>query len=582
MRRHSVITLGAVGAVVALGATAVPANAATAKPARGSAQSTLNLIQLQVGDKVVKAVDALGLASTLSGAAASLNLVPVNVAGTTFGATKITPASGSKTVSAPSAPALPGGLAQLTSPVLQAAASLANGGALTTLGATSLGSAKVLGLPLALTGTLTQSAAASKSNVASTGLKLTSFSLPSVADLLAALGLDIKALPVSTLNRLLTELQLPTAGLSAANAAVTAAQNAANSTIDRLRSATANLASKQGLVTTATATLNQATTALNNALNGIAGPVLALAGLGSVPTAAIFQTLTPLVQGILTTAVPALTALDAAFDAAKAAVTLATGAAQAALGLVSSLSSLGNLVMGVLDGTPLASIASIDLTAMSSAGDKLASTVTGTVSGIKVLGLDVLKSVTGKSSIDAAKLLGGVSAQVQAATNGVLGTLDTILSSVAGVAGLNLPLPQIKVLDIVKSAQKFANGSQDALASVSALTLNIPAFSVPSALALPNALNLPGLSAVTGGVLGKAIKLSVGTISQHSTFLPAGVNATGTVVKNTPSITQTPAAPTGLASTGSNPAIAILAMVTVGLAGAAGLARRKVSLASKF
>lgn len=559
MRRHSVITLGAAGTVAVLGLSAIPANAATATPARGSAKSALSLLQLQVGSKLIQAVNATGLASTLTSKVAEIAVTPVKIGSTAYGATTITPSSGSKTIAAPSAPALPGNLAQLASPVLTAAASLPLAGPLTSLGATSLGSAKILGLPLQVAGTLSQSASSAASSVGTTGLKLTNFALPSVNDLLGALGLDISALPVSTLNSLLTQLYLPTTGLSAANSAVASAQAAASSTIDRLRAATALLSTKQSNATTATAALTTATTVLTTALNTLSAPILTLAGLSSIPSVASYEALPAPVQSILTTAVPSIATADAAFTAAQSALATATGAVTTATALVTSLSNLGNLVKGILDATPLASIGSINMTAVSSAGKALSANVTGTVTGIKVMGTDVIKSLTGSSTIDAGKLVGSLAGQVQAVANSTLATLDSILSTVPGVGGLNLPLPTIKVLDIVKSAEKFANGSQDALAKVTALTVNIPAFSIPSALALPGAASLPGITSVVGGILNQAVKITVGTITEHSTFLPAGVTSTGTVVPSTPTGTKT-----GLASTGFNPMLALTALMLLG------------------
>lgn len=574
MRRHSVVPAVAVGTLAIVGLAAAPSLAATTHtPTRGSAQSSLSLLNISVANKVLNAVDVFGTTSTVKNALAALNIVPVSVAGKNYGAQTITPASGSKTIAAPSTPGLAGGLASVASPVLTAAASLPASGPLAVLGATSLGSAKILGLPLSLGGSLSQTATTSSQSVGMTGLTLTNFALPSVADLLGALGLDLNALPVSTLNGLINQLDLSSTGLAAANSAITAAQSAASSTIDRLRSATALVTTRTSAVTSATSAVNAATTQLTSALSALTTPILTAAGLGAIPTAAAFQALPTLTQTVLTTALPAIGVANTALDLAQTTLATATAALHTATGLVGALTNLGDLVKSVLDGTPLASIASIKVDAAASAGHKPASEVVGTVSGIKVLGTDVLKSVTGLTSIDLTKLTTTTLNEVQGAANSLTSSLQKVLSTVPGVSGLKLPLPQIKVLDILKSAKTFSNGSQQATASVNALTMSLPAFTVPSALALPSALSLPGISSVTGGILGSALKVTVGSIAENALFYPAGVSSTAQVVKSTP--TSTTSSKASLAETGGDPA---LAAVSVGLLAMGFGLRRKMKL----
>lgn len=574
MRRHSVISLVAVGTVAALGIAATPAGAASATPVKGTATSALSLLQIKVGNQLIEAVNALGSTGTVAGNVANIALTPINVAGTKYGATTVTPAQGSRTIAAPSAPALPGGLAQIASPVLQVVAGLPVTGPITTLGATDLGSAKILGLPLSLNGSLAQQATTGESAVGTTGLKLTNLALPSVGDLLGALGLDLKALPVSTLDALVNKLNLGAPGLNAANHAVTTAQAAANSTIDRLRSAQALVAGNSAALNSATAALASATAALDGALATVAGPVLTLAGLGSVPSAAAFSALAPAVKSILTTAVPSLTALDTAFTAAKTVVNTATAAVTSALSLVSALGNLGDLIKGVLSSVPLASIGSLDISAVASAGKSLVANVTGSVSGVKVLGTDVVKSLTGVTGIDALAVVGTLASQLQGKVDNVARTLDGILSTVPGVSGLNPPLPQIKVLDITKSVQTLANGQQFADAAVTALKVSIAGFSIPSAVALPGAASLPGLSAITGGVLNSPLSVLVGTVAEHATFIPAGTSSNPTVVGGSTST----GTKTGLASTGgkTGTAIAALALLVLGFG-----VRRAIRVASR-
>lgn len=561
-QRPAVLTAGA----LALGLVAISATpslaVANAKPVTGTATSEATLLKLSVLNHVLQTVSIANSTSTVGSVLSSLSVVPVTVDGVPYGKVTVTPADGSRTVAAPSVPsAVPANLAAVASPVLTIAATAPAAGPSAVAGATSLGSVQLLGLPVSLNGSLSKSAQDTVDSVATTGLKISNLALPSLKDLLKALGLDVTALPVTTLNGLLTQLHLPTSGLAAADAAVTSAQTAAGSTVDRLRDA-------QTLVSSTQATLTSATATFNALLATISPTTLLAAGLGAIPTISQFQALSAPIQTILTTAVPGLAAASTAYTAATTAVATATA-------LVGALANLGSLVNGVLGATSLVSVGSLDVATTASAGQHLIGSVTGAVSGVKVLGTDVLKALTGNSTVDAAALVAQASA-LTSQLNTVTSALHTVLSTVPGLAALNVPAPTVALMQATHGTS-MGKVNQTAFAALTALSISFPSFALPAAVALPGAGSLPGLSTLAGILQTPALGLTVGSISENALatqLVPASAA--------NPTLTTTPAgAPTGaLATTGLSTGVGLGALALIGLAFGVARIRRSASESS--
>ena len=237
MRPSPLLTAAAAAALVA--AVAGPATAATTPaPARGLASSSVTLLGVAAGGHTVTA-GTIELLSDMLGAEAVAKalLTPLTADGTAYGQQTVTPAgSPSSAPSVDSATLVPAlaGIAGLRSPVLSATATSTDGQPSTTAGSSSLGDVTVLGLPLSLNGSLDIGSAVTKAGGAlgEQELLVEDVALPSVADLLAALGLDLSALPVEVLVELLTELDLVNDTVDQAQQALTDATAAVQAQID--------------------------------------------------------------------------------------------------------------------------------------------------------------------------------------------------------------------------------------------------------------------------------------------------------------------------------------------------------------
>ena len=117
--------------------------------------------------------------------------------------------------------------------------------------------------------------------------------------------------------------------------------------------------------------------------------------------------------------------------------------------------------------------------------------------------------------------------------------------------------------------------------SVKGLSITLPSVSIPTALALPGAVDLPALDGITqvAGLLTSApVKLDLLTLSDQARFAPGATAAPGTQTPGTQTPgTQTPgtAAPQ-LPRTGATQALAVLG---VALMVAAVAARRRNEVA---
>jgi hypothetical protein len=468
----------------------------------------------------VKAVTATLSASSIQNPAAALvDVVPVTLDGTKYGEQKIT--SGSKTV-APVSKSVAGAVS-LTSPSLALTATTV-GGPVARLTSATVGSASVLGLQLpAFTGSLNfGSSVVSKTADASKTVQVKAFSLPSLRDLLGALGFDISRLPIATLQSLVNKLNLATSAITTAESALAA------------------LPAATTLVTTRTTALE---TALGNA-NAV---------LGTIPTtAAAWQALDSAAQGVLLTALGALpggTALVTAINTADAALSAAQSALTALQNLAAALPAL---LLNALD-TPLLSIGDVTIGTVAQAGAKHVAHVTGTVKGVSVLGNQLVNSTDVVALATTA--LATLTSQINALTQTVGSVLHNV-NVIGSNALLNIPAPKITLLQ--KSTSLSPSGAyQAASAQVIGAAVSWGAMSIPVSEALigatPKAAR-PNLSIVNGVITTDPMSVTVADLTDASRYAPAAATTTPTTV--TPG-TTTP----GLASTGVSTGVAVGALL---------------------
>ncbi|MCW2679285.1 MAG: hypothetical protein JWM62_686 [Frankiales bacterium] len=559
--------LSAAAAAALLAAVAGPATAATEPvPAKGVASSTVTLLGVAAGGHTVSA-GTLELLSDMLGAesVAKILLTPLTTDGTAHGQQTVTPDR--SPVSAPVlstsalAPAL-NGLIGVTSPVLNASSSNDDGEPSTSAGATSLGGLNVLGLPVALNGTLDVASAVSRVDgaVGNQQLLVEDVALPSVADLLAALGLDLKALPIDVLNELLSELGLVNTVVTTANKALTDATAGIQTQVDAAQaavdSAAAQLAAETAKLAPATAALaplettllekNAALAAANTASASAAAAVTKAQQDVAAATAEVNRltllgplgaALLPAAQALLTTVNTTLASATSTATTAAAAVTSAQSAAQlakaavdAARGVVATIQTAINglqatldaavnalkslltnvqplidqllgAITAVLDGTPLVSFESLELLTAATAssnkeGGQSAKVVGGELVGLNVLGTDVLDDVLGTSSVDLLDLTGSTLAQVNGLIAELTGTLSSVLSTVPQFPTLSIPAPQVGLLT-KSSSTSITDGFGVANTAIKGLSITLPSVSIPTALALPGAAQLPALAGIT-------------------------------------------------------------------------------------
>lgn len=544
---------------------AAPAGAATPTgPIKGSADSSLTLASLAVAGHTLSTVGLDATTSTVNSVLSRLTAVPAALDSTNFGAVTVTPSSGSRQVASQSA-GLPG-LASLTSPALSLAATAASTGPKALASASNLGSVSLLGLPVALTGSLTNSASTTTDAVATKTLNISGLSLPSVGALLTSLGLNLKALPISGLTSLTSGLGLGSSGLTSAVSSVTSALTGTG------LNSSATLGSVTSALSTATGSLSTATSALNTALNTALPVVQSLPVVGGLlsglPTTGLTSGLLGLTSGqqqTVTGAVPGLSSLLSTVTNAKSLLAALTN-------LQGALTGLTGTVTGLLGNLPLLSVGNINVTELADAGPHLAASVNGTVSGLKVLGHDVLSPLTGGSALNLTSLTGTLASSLQSTVTGLLGKLSGALSG--AVPGLSLPIPQVSVLQKTATTSKTAAGDT-AKASVDVLRLVIPSLHLPTALALPGVSSLPGVSTLTGALALPQIVANIGTLADTASTLTPAAATTPTVVAPAAPVTVNPATPTAavaanaptLAFTGLNTSVTLAGLVLLAAAG---------------
>jgi hypothetical protein len=567
MRLHRPAVLAALALGTVLPVTA--ANAATGVAAAGSAVSGATIATVAVGglvsgltvlDPHTIAVGSLtSSAQTITSAAPAVSFVPVTVDGVKSGAVTVTPANSPTTIGGVTTGLLPFDVISATSPAATLSASKAATGATSALTA-SLGSIKVLGLPIVLNGTIAVGSGtdATHANAGKT-VSIKNVSFPSIGALLAALGLDVTKLPVPTLNALIQELPVTIGSTTLA------AYNVASSNVDDAYTA---VTTAQGAVADATADLATKTTDFDSALSTatISGADFTDTGVAGVPPLDHTDwdtlgttTLGQAAQGVILTATTGLAAKATAYDSAKTALTTANGALGTAIGaLAPAIAILANIVSDVLDGTSLLSVGAAEVGTTAAVGSTKTAKVTGYVSGVKVLGLDVLGEVTGNSKLDVAKLVGTTANEVNATIGALTSTLSSILSSATGATGLVIPAPSIQLLTKSTSTGKDgAFGTADV--AVNVLQMSMGEATIPRAFALSTPLVLIDLAkskANVPAIPGKspAFSVKVGTLAEAARYRAATVPAT------------TPGSGSELPSTGAPYGLALVAVAGAGLA----------------
>jgi len=219
------------------------------------------------------------------------------------------------------------------------------------------------------------------------------------------------------------------------------------------------------------------------------------------------------------------------------------------------LNTLLDTIEGILGNTPLLSVGTLDIGTTADAGGTHRARIVGTLSGLHVLGTDVLKTALGSSSLDLAGLATSELDQVQSTVDGLAQTLSSTLSS---VAGLSVPMPRVTVLSRHTSTAPI-HGVEAATAAVTGLALSWHGITLPKALALPDATSLPGVSSLNAtSLITKPIGLKVASLTDSAEFAAAatpGSNPTSTPTGSTP---HGPTATTGLPAGVAVVALALL------------------------
>jgi hypothetical protein len=304
----ALVALTVAGAAAATAAT----TASAPPPASGTASSHLTLLNVSVGGHAMSVGD-LVLGS--GDADASSAFSPLTSSGRSYGDRSVS--SGSLEVpSLDSATVLPSSVSVLVT-VLTPAASMSAGQGAARAGVDSFGSLRILGLPVAIDGTATTTTGVDGLHAgAEKTLVLRNLSLPSIAGLLGALGLDITKLPTSTLLSLVDRLSLVDGTITDARAALDAALGplqpqlaaaeqqvaAAQAAVD---AAKAEVEATTAAVATTTATLDAATQALQGVVGTTQQHLVRAARLG-LPTPSPLAIVPTALPTVLPTALPTL------------------------------------------------------------------------------------------------------------------------------------------------------------------------------------------------------------------------------------------------------------------------------------
>jgi MYXO-CTERM domain-containing protein len=521
-RRSSLALLTA----ASLTALVLPAGAATttAHPAKGVATSTLTVLRLTLAGDTVAAGQVVGVAgNTTSPHVAKLVITPIDSSLTGPVGQQTVSADATSTVPAtPKSVTLPAGLGKVVGPTFSARAVDNATRVLTTLGLKALGNVQLVTVPLDLSAaTLTDVATVTAGGARATkALSLGSLALPSLQDLLAALGVDLNALVQQLTQGNLTQLAgLVGGGLATLNNAVDTAQaaltTAGETPADSMAGALAELQTANTDASDADAAF---TGALTTALAGVLGPALTTAGVSAATTATQF-----LAIPAATTAAPALAALaQAAVDAAA---------------VVQQVNALVDALQALIDGVVAAVLAADD--PLAALGD------------IKVT-TSAIAARTPKAAADvqigSVHVLGLANAIPLGTLTGALGTVtDTLSSVLESVAGVSFTAPKIAVGQPTKSTSRQGR-TRFASASITGLSVTLPSISLSRSAAA--AIAIPGVPTDISG------KLSVGQLAETAQWTPA------TTASSTPDTSNGSPLP----DTGGRMLLSVLGLLVIGAA----------------
>lgn len=546
--RRSVVSVVALGAIAA---AALPAGAATTTtPSHGKSTSTLSLVQLRIAGQSVTAgrITATAVNSS-SPHIARLVITPLayNFPATgksgTIGKQTITPASGSTTVpGAAGSVTLPQNLGSVTGPTFVAEAKDNAAGVLATTQLSALGKIDLAGVPINLQlASLDHTAQVVSSNAtADKSFSLGNLSLPTLSELLAALGLNLS----DTLDQLTQGKLTQLAGLvtttasgviKTANDAVDAAQqgvtDAGATPAATLAAAAQQLSAANGDATAANGAFDTAWSTAYGALGPLQAALdtaLTTAGLTAPLSAAQFN------DAVLNNST-LLSAFQAAFGAGEANLETLAAAAVAADQLAAAVNdlvdALQTLVDDVLakvlaDGDPIAALGGVKVITKAVAATTPKATAKVTVGSIDVLGQSTqLSAVTG-------------------AVHTVGATLASVLNSIPGVTftppGISVGTPS--------HSTHTTGTTRFATASLRGLTVTLPTLALSGA-ALPLAPT---------GVTSGAGTLVLGETTESAQWTPS--------VSHTTSGSPVPGGGQQLGDTGGRVLLPILATVVLGLA----------------
>lgn len=578
--RAAALTAAALVATPVLIGSATAAAPATA--AVGSAGASISLLRVDNATASLRALTAsLNSSTATSPHTASVSVTPVwSSASGAVGQVTVTPADSPKHVGAGSL-ALPSGLASLSSPAIDVVANVANGTATAGITGGALGAITVLGKPLQIAGgALNLSSNVTKTSASSTkSVTVDQLALPTIADLLASLGLDVAKLAQDQLMALFAIVQ-STAGatladaVNTANAAVDAAQVAAGSAASTISAAQGVLASRQADLATAQSDATAAQAALASAqssFDSAIAPVnavissstpsllqttLAGAGITSPFSATSWQAMSGATKTTVDAAIntafgpgtsmgidaaaAAVAAANTALAAANAAVAAAQALVDAAQALVAALLDLVNAVVAALDADPLATLGGIDAGTQATASKTAAADGHLSVGTVEVLGLT--------------QAVGNLTSALGSVTSALAGVLN-------GITGVTFTPPSISVGNVSK-VTSVDKGTASALVTVSGVKITLPTLKLPTTLGLAGGASLPGIDLVNGALQSIAGTVTVAELRDSATFTQAG-----SVPPNTPGTPGgTPTGGGSLPTTGAPAALGLLALATIGFA----------------
>jgi len=533
--RRGVLAIVAVGSLAALTlpAGATTRTTTTTTPSHGSASSALSILRLTLNGQTVTAGRISAVAgNSRSPHTARLVLTPLDSTATgPVGQQEVTPSSPTTVPGTPKSITLPGGFGSVTGPTFVAQAKDATSGVLATARLSAIGSVNLTAVPLSvdLNAASLQDTAQVVSSHASAvkSVSVGNLALPSLADLFAALGVDLPALLDQLTQGKLTQLaglvtDTTSGAVKAANDAVDTAQAALTSAGETNVADT--VADAQAELTAADAQLTQDNSAFDSAwsaaysaaqtagTNGAIDTALTSAGFTNPPSADQFNTLTAAEKTAIQTVLDAIdTTLYPAMVTASDAVAADENIVALVNDLINALQQLVTSVVGAIDGNnePLAAVKGISVTTKA-----MAARTPSAAASVHVASIDVLGQAKQLSTVSAAL------AQVGA-------TLASVLDSVPGV---KFTPPSISAGTPSKSTSTKGR-TRYATASIRALTLHLPTITLPAALGV-------------GGVVPTKVSgtLVLGEVVERAQWTPSLTHTTTTTTPgagNGPALSET-------------------------------------------